>query len=267
MLEVITRHPTQAISDTPLLFVHGILHGAWCYDTFFLPYFAKQGYHASALSLRGHAGSPNVGTFPLTGINDYVKDVAEVAAKLEREHGKRPIVLGHSMGGLIVQKYLEKHDAPGAALLASVPVGGALGSLLKATLKYPIALTLATLTTDMKRFFVGNPKAIRWAFFSETMPEAESERYRQQMSNESVRAILDLALFNPPRPSRMKKVPMLVIHGETDTLFTDRDERKTATVYNADFAALPNTAHDVMLEATWQQAANLIQQWIKKNNL
>jgi pimeloyl-ACP methyl ester carboxylesterase len=264
MLEIITRHPTNAVSATPLLFVHGILHGAWCYDTFFLPYFAQHGYHASALSLRGHAGSPKVGTFPLTGIHHYVEDVAQVADQLEREHGKRPVVIGHSMGGLIVQKFLEKYDAAGAVLLASVPVGGALGSLVKATLRHPISLTLATLTTDMKRHFVGNPKAVKWAFFSETMPDSELESYRQQMSNESVRAIFDLAIFNMPRPSRMKKVPMLVVHGATDTLFTDRDERQTATAYNADFVALEDTAHDLMLEANWQQAADAILSWLKK---
>ena len=56
-LETITRVPKTQTHKTPLLFVHGMWHGAWCWDEFFLPYFADAGYHATALSLRGHAGS------------------------------------------------------------------------------------------------------------------------------------------------------------------------------------------------------------------
>jgi hypothetical protein len=39
-LEIITCHPETDPHPTPVLFVHGAWHGAWCWEKFFLPYFA-----------------------------------------------------------------------------------------------------------------------------------------------------------------------------------------------------------------------------------
>ncbi|MBI5715520.1 MAG: alpha/beta hydrolase, partial [Chloroflexi bacterium] len=43
-LELITRQPASNPRPTPLLFVHGAWHGAWCWAEYFLPYFAQHGY-------------------------------------------------------------------------------------------------------------------------------------------------------------------------------------------------------------------------------
>ncbi|MGB2811055.1 MAG: alpha/beta fold hydrolase, partial [Mycobacterium sp.] len=48
-------------------------------------------------------------------IADYVEDVKSVADDLPT----RPVVIGHSMGGLVVQKYLESNAAPAGVLMAS----------------------------------------------------------------------------------------------------------------------------------------------------
>jgi hypothetical protein len=45
-LEVLSRRPAESRHPTPLLFIHGMLHGAWCWDAHFLDYFAGQGYAA-----------------------------------------------------------------------------------------------------------------------------------------------------------------------------------------------------------------------------
>ncbi len=79
-LEVITQIPKEQKYKTSLLFVHGMWHGAWCWDEFFLPFFADAGYHVTALSLRGHAGSE--GKIQGSSIMDYVRDVEEVARTL-----------------------------------------------------------------------------------------------------------------------------------------------------------------------------------------
>ena len=119
-LELIHEPPKVTPKTTPLLFVHGKWHAAWCWQEHFLPYFAGKGYDCYALSLRGHAGSDGHEGLPWTSIADYVVDVAQVAGSLE----KPPVVIGHSMGGFITQKYLEKHAAPAAVLLTPIPPFG-----------------------------------------------------------------------------------------------------------------------------------------------
>jgi hypothetical protein len=59
-LEVITREPESDAHPTPVLFVHAMFHGAWCWEEYFLPYFAQHRYVVHALSLCGHAGSAGV---------------------------------------------------------------------------------------------------------------------------------------------------------------------------------------------------------------
>jgi hypothetical protein len=269
MLEVITRVPEQPGSHPPLLFVHGILHGAWCYDAWWLPYFARHGYRASALSLRGHAGSPMPPGQHLrfASVRRYVEDTASVAAEIEREVGQRPVVIGHSMGGLIVQKYLESYAAPAAVLVASDPVRGALLALLRVMRRYPLAVLRSTLRMSYYRDVSQNPDVVRWMFFSASMAADTLEKYRCQLGDESFRAILDLALLYLPAPRRVPPLPMLVLAGADDTLFSVQEQQRTAQAYNASFVALPGTAHDLMLEATWQQAADHILEFLKEKQL
>src|SRR3954469_9427392 len=103
MLEVIDKGACSDAHPVPLLFVHGAWHGAWCWDEHFLDFFADKGYRALAVSLRGHGGSPTSRPLRSCSIADYVDDVRSVAEKLPTP----PMVIGHSMGGLVVQKYLE----------------------------------------------------------------------------------------------------------------------------------------------------------------
>jgi pimeloyl-ACP methyl ester carboxylesterase len=56
--EVIEKGRCTAAHPVPLLFVHGGWHAAWCWDEHFLDFFAERGFHAVAVSLRGHGRSP-----------------------------------------------------------------------------------------------------------------------------------------------------------------------------------------------------------------
>ncbi|MCV7174205.1 alpha/beta fold hydrolase [Mycolicibacterium sphagni] len=121
MLEVIDKGSSNA--GPPLLFIHGVIHGAghgaW-WDEHVLDFFAANGFHAVALSLRGHGNSPTDKRLHRCSIADYLDDVISVAESLEGA----PVVVGHSLAGLIVQKYLETQAAPAGVLLASVPPRG-----------------------------------------------------------------------------------------------------------------------------------------------
>src|SRR6202008_3444134 len=113
--------------QVPLHFVHGGEHAAWCWDEHFLDYFAANGYRALALSLRGHGMSPNCKPPRACSIADYVQDVCSIAHHLSHT----PVIVGHSLGGFVVQKYLESHVAPAGALVASTPPQGAAAAVLR----------------------------------------------------------------------------------------------------------------------------------------
>jgi pimeloyl-ACP methyl ester carboxylesterase len=78
-LEIIAKHPVKTQHLTPLLFMHGMLHGAWCWDAHFLDYFSQHGFAAHAVNLRGHGNSEGRQKLHWTRIADFVEDVANAA--------------------------------------------------------------------------------------------------------------------------------------------------------------------------------------------
>jgi alpha-beta hydrolase superfamily lysophospholipase len=265
-LELIIREPANKLHQTPLLFVHGIHHGAWCYDEYMLPYFAQHGYIAGAVSLRGHAGSPISGSLRWTQAHHYVDDVEQAAQQMAATYGTCPVIIGHSMGGLVTQKFLETHSAPGVVLLAAAPTHGILPAFLRALRRYPVHTILGTLTLNLNRVVMHSAESVRWAFFSPEMPEAEVQKHYARMGEESFLIFLDMLLFALPRPKRVK-TPILVIAAERDTLFRPWEEERLAQAYQADYKLIPGMAHDVMLEKDWQQAADSIIAWLQQTGI
>lgn len=167
-LELISRTPPTGAHATPLLFVHGASHAAWCWDAHFLEFFAGAGFAAHALSLRGHGESEGRDRLRWTSIADYVDDVAAAAGRMPRP----PVVIGHSMGGFVVQKYLERHEAPAGVLGAAVPPAGVFRTALRIAQRHPLALAKANLTMSFYSL-VETPALAREALFS---PELSGPR-------------------------------------------------------------------------------------------
>lgn len=260
-LETLIYQPEANPHLTPLLFVHGAWHGAWCWSEHFLPYFAHHGYTSHALDLRGHGKSEGRTKLRWKSIADYVSDLTQIASQLERP----PVLIAHSMGGLVVQKYLESHAAPAAALLASVPPTGALRTTLNIALHHPFPFLKANLTLKLYPI-IGTPALTQAAFFSPDMPEEKVKAYFACMQNESYRAFLDMIVFSLPRPKRVK-TPMLILGGERDTIFTRKEIEATARAYHTHAYLFPHMAHDLMLEEGWQIVADSILHWLEEQGL
>lgn len=88
-----------------------------CWDEHFLDFFADKGFRAVAVSLRGYGASSLSQRLNSVSVADYVDDVRGTVEML----GSEPVLIGHSLGGLVVQKYLENRRSPAAVLLASYP--------------------------------------------------------------------------------------------------------------------------------------------------
>ena len=258
-LHVIRREPQGSAEGaphpTPLLFVHGAWHGAWCWDEHFLDFFAEQGFRVAALDLRGHGSSPARGRFRTRRLRHYVEDVAEVAATF----GTPPIVVGHSMGGMVVQKYLEKHAAPKAVLLASGPPRGVIGVTLRVLRQHPLKFLRANLTWSLYPL-VADPDDARALLFSDRMDEVTTLGYTARLQDESYLAFLDMLLLDRPKPKRVS-TPVLVLGGQQDTIFPPPEVHATAAAYGTT-AVLFDGAHDLMLEPVWPEVAEHIAGWL-----
>jgi pimeloyl-ACP methyl ester carboxylesterase len=262
-LEIITEEPTSDIRPTSLLFVHGMYHGAWCWSEHFLPYFAQHGYESHAVNLRGHGASEGSEELRMTSIADYVEDVSQVIDGL----GKPSVPVGHSMGGYVVQKYLESHHAPAAVLLASAPPRGlrfGILRVLRVFRHFPLATLKARLTLSLLPV-VNEPNRYKKLFFSEGISDEKVKSYFARVQDDSLRATTEIIYTNIK--SEKITTPFLVLGAENDFLVSPKEIGETARVYNAESEIFPEMAHDMMLETGWQAVADRILGWLNKQGL
>jgi pimeloyl-ACP methyl ester carboxylesterase len=253
-LEVVDKGSPTAEHPTPLLFVHGAWHAAWCWEHF-LDFFADKGYHALALSLRGHGGSATSNPLRGCSLADYVDDVESVAATLLAT----PVVIGHSLGGFVVQKYLESNDAPAGVLVASAPPQGTRGVTMRLLRRHPWLVTRSNITGDFVHGF-NRPAVVRELFYSAQTPESDVARYAALLGNESQRATLDALVLNRLKPAQVT-ARLLVLGAVHDGCFTPAEVDATARAYGTS-AEFFDMGHNMMVEPGWPAVAERIHNWL-----
>ena len=259
-LEIITK-AENVTRPVPILFVHGAWHAAWCWENF-LPYFAQHGYAAYAVSLRGHGTSEGRDQIRWhSAAHDYVADVAQIIKTLTNP----PILVGHSMGGYVVQKYLEKHTAKAGVLLASIPVSGVFGFGCRYSRRHPWTYLKAHILMSPWHF-VSTPKLMHDAFFSPDVSEEDIARHFARLQPASFRMELETLLFNLPRPDKVK-TPMLVLAAANDRVFSVKEQQATARAYGTKAEIFADMSHDMMLEPKWQNVADRILNWLLESDL
>jgi pimeloyl-ACP methyl ester carboxylesterase len=254
-LEVLDKGSCTDSHPAPLLFVHGGWHAAWCWDEHFLNFFSDKGYRALAVSLRGHGNSPTPKPLRSCSVADYVDDVASVADSLPA----RPVVIGHSMGGFVVQKYLESRDAPAGVLVASMPARGCLGISMRLMRRHPWLVTMALIKGQWLRC-VGTPELARESFFSRAS-QSDVARFAALLGEESQRVAYDGLLLNLPRPNQVT-TPLLVLGAEYDRCVAPKEVNATARAYRTHAEIFPEMGHDMMLEPGWDTVAERIDTWL-----
>ncbi len=241
-----------------VVFVHGAWHGKWCWDKYFKPTFLEHGYDVVTFDLPGHDKAGRVKGINRLSLGDYVKALEQEVAKLESS----PILIGHSMGGLIVQKFLENNPCKKVILMASVPPYGVIKTTLR-FLKKPHAYP-ALLGFNLYKL-VNSLEKSKEAFFSKDISNPDLQEFTGKLCSESYLAFLNMLL---PRVkiNHHFDIPMLVLGAKNDTIFLEKEVRDTAKKYNADLMMFDDIAHDMMLDVNHGKVSKEIIIWIEKRD-
>jgi len=241
----------------PLLFVHGSFCSAPIWRYRFMPYFAELGYDCYAVSLSGHGQSGSNWSLHLYGLDDYVKDIEKAVESI----GQDPIIIGHSLGGMVVQKYIESHACKGAILMNSLPPSGSFSSVVHMmshtpdlywTLNQAILFSPEVVSFDaLKRMLVSE----------DTHPASLAETHGL-LQAESLRALTDITFMDIPRKQALSGFPILVIGGDADVMIPHTALRETATFHGADLHIVKDGPHALMLDKRWKDSASYIADWI-----
>jgi non-heme chloroperoxidase len=244
----------------PLLFVHGAYVGAWCWAEHFLPYFAAAGFDAYAVSLRGHGASPLHESLAGHSIDDYTADLADAIAAI----GRAPVVIGHSMGGFVLQRYLARHALPAAVMIAAVPPQGLGAASFELAWRDP---SLLTELNGLIRAGRASPVALLRAMFAQPVDADRLARYHRQCQGESQRAIWDMTFVHPFRHWGAQRVPLLYLAAALDRLIPLHHHQAGAALLGASVETLPGFGHGVMLESGWMRAADQVIGWLRQQAL
>jgi len=270
-LEIISRKSKKNVSASKsgqprpnIVFVHGICVGAWIWDEYFLQYFADHGYDVHALSLRGHGKSDGENGLLMWSLADYANDLDNVVESLDGP----VIVVGHSMGGAVVQDWLRmgrsREKAVGAALLASVPPWGLVYSAVRMGLYSPhlfgeISRMLVTGTEQI------NKEAMREALFSESTSDEIVNKFLDNLSNESLVASAEVQGLRPFAPLPwMNSLPMFVGGAVDDCFIPNFEVNRTASYYGVDAVMVKDLAHSIMIDKNWEEMAKPLLSWADK---
>ena len=109
------------MADT-IMMIHGMWGGGWYWEDY-VRFFGEKGYECTAPYLRHH--DIQAGTKPPKGLGsmsllDYVADLENEIIELQ----DKPILIGHSMGGLLAQMLAERDLAKATVLLTPAPPAG-----------------------------------------------------------------------------------------------------------------------------------------------
>jgi len=256
-IEQYTINPTQPNALPPVLLVHGAWHGAWCWHEF-AHLLADRGYTVHYFSLPGHGRSvlakPSLNHYSLS---DYVQFLTARIDELEQP----PVVIAHSMGGALLQLYLQQQHLPAAVAMASIPHIGTLPLLWRIFLKFPLTFFHA-LFRYKSEIIVAHPERARALFFSKQNP-IDYHATHKLLGPESMRILIPLMFRWTFRKIRTG-TPILVIAGEKDATVPVSMQHSLAAHLRATLKIYPEQGHCLMLEPMKMSIANDIDDWIRK---
>ena len=262
-LELRSRKPARSNGKgkrkkPPLLFVHGGYCDSWFWDAHFLPWFARQGYAAHALSLRGHGKSGGHDSLFVVGLDDYAADVEQVMAQLPAP----PVLIGHSMGAAVCERLLATRPVRAVALMAPVPPSGLVGIAGRLAAERPDTL-MQLMQFDPTRLSVHVLETLRPYYFSDDVEPAILAEATRHFCVESPRALMDLSLrLHWVLPER-GDTPLIVLGAAGDRICAPDDVHATARHHGVEATILPGLAHMMMLERRWETPARAIHRWLE----
>jgi pimeloyl-ACP methyl ester carboxylesterase len=239
----------------PLLFIHGSYCGAAVWNKFFLPVFCHAGWHGAAISLRGHGQSEGIEKIDSFGIADYLEDI-EAGTKLFKT---APVLIGHSLGGYLAQKFALDHPVNGLVLLSSPSLLGLQGSMHHVATRSPVlALQLSLLMTMGPAH--ADMRVIKNAFFSDKKGAEKTDEPFQPLQRESSRVLLEASWpdFRIPKT----RVPTLALGGDEDAFVPEFECRYEAQFWKGQSKVLRGVPHGVMVDASWPEVVREIMGWL-----
>jgi pimeloyl-ACP methyl ester carboxylesterase len=261
---------------TPVVFIHGL----WLHATSWAPWvelFREAGYVPSAPGWPGDADTVEASRANPDHIADHgIADVVEHYARIIDGLGAKPILIGHSFGGMIAQKLLGQDLAAAAIAIDAAQIKGVL----------PVPLSALHAAFPVFRNPGNRHKAVsltaeqfRYAFGNAISEEESLELYQRWAIPAPGKPLFEAAAanFNPHSPAKVdtgnqSRGPLLLITGGKDHTVPEAVTRATLKQYRhssavTDIRDFPDRAHSLTIDSGWREVADASLAWLTQQRL
>jgi pimeloyl-ACP methyl ester carboxylesterase len=239
--------------------VHGAFCAGWAFDGFREP-FESAGHPVIAPDLPGHAGR---GSSSVTGqsMSDYARAVRLVI----EAQSEPPILIGHSLGGLVAQMAATRARVAGLILLAPSAPWGVTGSTAEEAISAMSLYALGpywALAVDpdypaaRRYLFDRLPRAVRRATFARLVPESGRALW------ETLNWWLDPFATTLVGAGGVR-APVLAIAGGLDAIHPAATVRATARRLGGETLVFPGMSHWLVGEPGWEDVAGACLDWAR----
>jgi len=245
-----------------IVMLHGANEGGWCFDRF-KAVFEGLGFICHTPDLIGHGTKAADAAKTLVGVGmaDYR---VELEAFLETVPPK-PVILGHSMGGVLAQQLAARGLASALILVAPAPRSGILPPT---DAERKLDQDLMGLGSFWKTV-IDPDFGLARIYTLNCVPEAEQRAVFDRFGPESGRAFFELFFWMFDRSgatvvhTNAVSCPVLCLVGADDKIVSPQTALETARAYpEAAFWKLEGHGHMLVLEPGAEDIARRIADWI-----
>lgn len=252
-----------------IVFIHGLFVTNNCWDEW-IKYYESKGYkcYAPAYPLKNDCPQNlrkniTVGKIETLRLETIIKFYGDTISKI----GGKPILIGHSLGGNLVQLLINKGYGSAGVCIHSGPPKGLISfkwSFLKSN--------LPLLTASKKKPYLMSFKKWQYSFTNGMTLEQQKSTYENYLVPESAIIAKDATTniskvdFNKPH------APLLFTSGSADHIIPASLNKRNSKKYKdknsiVDFKVFENRNHFVIGADGWEEVAAYIENWIVKQNI